>query len=269
MNFQKKIKKVLSFLVPKGYFKEKIKLAFYTLKKPKGTKYEVLNENENFIYKTTFNTIVLYTYEALYSIVADFNYYLHFYKLKKSDIVLDAGANVGVLSIFFSKIVGKTGCIHSFEPDSININWMKKNIDLNKDLENTIKIYDVLLWDKNDWIDFEEAGTVGSSAIWFSGKNNIIKKRAMTIDNWVIENEITKLDFIKMDIEGAEIEALDGCIDTIKNLKPNFAIASYHIVNGEPTYIKVEDFFKKMNYPYKTIVFRKTEIITFAGNAIN
>ena len=68
-----------------------------------------------------------------------------------------------------------------------------------------------------------------------------------------------------MDIEGAEIEALDGCIDTIKSLKPNFAIASYHIVNGEQTYIKVEKFFAKLNYPYKTVRFKSNEVITFAG----
>ena len=72
-----------------------------------------------------------------------------------------------------------------------------------------------------------------------------------------------------MDIEGAEIEALDGCLQTIRDFSPNFAIASYHVVNGEQTYIKVEEFFKNINYPCKTIRFRKNEIITFAGASIS
>ena len=71
-----------------------------------------------------------------------------------------------------------------------------------------------------------------------------------------------------MDIEGAEIEALEGCVQTVQKLSQNFAIASYHFVNGEQTYIKVEEFFKKINYPYKTVRFRKNEIITFAGRSI-
>ena len=81
-------------------------------------------------------------------------------------------------------------------------------------------------------------------------------------------NDINKLDFVKMDIEGAEIEALEGCIVTIKSLSPNFAIASYHIVNGEPTYIKLEKFFEKIKYPYRTVKFRGNEIITFAGPSL-
>ena len=133
------------------------------------------------------------------------------------------------------------------------------NIVVNKIIE------DLLLWNENTLIDFEEAGTVGSSAVWFSGKNKLVKKQAVTLDSWAKERMLTQLDFIKMDIEGAEIEALDGAIEVIKQFSPNSAIASYPIVNGEPTYIKVEEFFKKLNYPYKTITFRGKEIITFAG----
>lgn len=124
----------------------------------------------------------------------------------------------------------------------------------------------MLLWNEDTLIDFEEAGTVGSSAKWFSRNANVVKKQAITIDSWVKQNNINRLDLIKMDIEGAEIEAVEGCLETMRTLKPNFAIASYHIINGEPTYIKLEEFFKKNNYPYKTVTFRGNEIITFAGN---
>ena len=266
MKIKKIIKKILSFIIPKGYTKEKIKLIFYNFNKPKNTVFEILKIQNKTIFKTTFGETTLLTNEGLYTIAEDFNYYEHFYKTKNSDIVLDAGANVGHLSIFFSKKVGTTGQVHCFEPDKYNIEAFKKNIELNKGIESNIFIHDLLLWNENKMIDFEEAGSVGSSAVWFSGKNNVIKKQAITIDSWVTNNDIKQLDFIKMDIEGAEIEALDGCVETIERLKPNFAIASYHIVNDKPTYIKVESFFKKMNYTCKTITFRDNEIITFAGN---
>jgi len=266
MKIKKTIKKTLSFIVPKGYAKEKVKLMFYNLNKPKNTVFEILKIQNKTIFITTFEKTTLLTNEGLYAIVEDFNYYQHFYKVKNNDIVLDAGANVGHLSIFFSKKVGAKGQIYSFEPDNHNIKTFKKNIELNEELENNISIHDLLLWNENKVIDFEEAGSEGSSAVWFSGKNDVVKKQAVTIDSWISKKNIKQLDFIKMDIEGAEIEALEGCVETIKKLKPNFAIASYHIVNDEPTYIKVESFFKKLGYPYKTITFRKNEIITFAGN---
>lgn len=142
---------------------------------------------------------------------------------------------------------------------------MQNNIELNKELHNNIILQDMLLWNKDTFIDFEEAGTVGSSAKWFSGSANVVKKQAITIDSWVKNNNINRLDLIKMDIEGAEIEAVEGCVETMKTLKPNFAIASYHIIDGEPTYHKLEAFFKKNKYPCQTIIFRGNEIITFAG----
>lgn len=140
-----------------------------------------------------------------------------------------------------------------------------KNRQLNSELSGNIRIEELLLWNENKWVDFYEAGTVGSSAVWIPDAGKCVKKEAIRIDDWVVKNNIKKLDFIKMDIEGSELEALEGSVDTIESLKPNFAIASYHIVDGEATYVKVEEFFKKMNYPHKTVRFRKNEIITFAG----
>ncbi|TRX20990.1 FkbM family methyltransferase [Flavobacterium franklandianum] len=240
------------------------------MNKPKNTSYQlVINSENKIVFKTVFKEVSLITNEALYFIVPDFNYYQHFYKVQPNNVVLDAGANCGHLSIFFSKLVGKNGIVYAFEPDTFNIKRINSNKQLNNDLLDNIRIEELLLWNENKLVDFYEAGTVGSSAVWIPDTDKCVKKEAVRIDHWVTKNNIKKLDFIKMDIEGAEIEALDGCVQTIENLKPNFAIASYHIVEGAATYIKVEEFFKKMNYPYKTVRFRKNEIITFAGASVN
>jgi FkbM family methyltransferase len=263
---KKQLKKIISAIFPKGNLKEQIKLVYYSINKPTHTNYELVKGGESKVaFKTVFKEVSLITNEALYFIVPDFNYYQHFYEVKADDVVLDAGANCGHLSIFFSKLVGKNGIVYAFEPDVYNIERINNNRRLNNDLANNIKIEELLLWNENKLVDFYEAGTVGSSAVWIPDVEKCVQKQAVRIDDWIAKNDIKKLDFIKMDIEGAEIEALEGCVQTIENLKPNFAIASYHIVNGEPTYIKVEEFFKKMNYPYKTVRFRKNEIITFAG----
>lgn len=265
---KKQIKKIVSQLFPKGNMKERLKLQYYTIFKPRHVVFQLIDNRGRAAYKTTFGNISVITNEALYQVVADFNYYQHFYKVKPEDIVIDAGANCGHLSIFFSNLVGSAGKIYSFEPDKFNIERIEKNKKLNPDLHDNIQIEDLLLWNKNEFVDFYEAGSVGSSAVWIPDKEHCVSKQAIRIDDWVVSNNIQKLDFVKMDIEGAEIEALEGCIQTIKNLQPNFAIASYHIVNNEQTFIKVENFFASINYPYKTVTFRGNEIITFAGPSL-
>lgn len=263
---KKTIKKGISKIFPKGDFKERVKLFYYNLNKPKHTFFELIKINGNTsINKTTFKELSLNTNEALYFVVPDFDYYQHFYKVKTDDVVIDAGSNCGHLALLFSKLVGKNGLVYAFEPDKFNIDRINANISLNQDLPENIKIQELLLWDENKFVDFYEAGTVGSSAVWIPNIEECVKKEAIRIDDWMLKNKVEKLDFIKMDIEGAEIEALEGCIETIKKHSPNFAIASYHIVNGEKTHIKLEQFFKKLNYPYKTVKFRGDEIITFAG----
>ena len=264
---KKQVKKFLSKLMPKGQAKENIKLFFYNLTAKKGTHFSLADDGKT-RYKTQYKGLDFTTIDALYNIAPDFDFYTHFYQIKPGDVIMDAGANNGYIALYFSKLTGQSGKVYAFEPDSFNINHIKENIALDQTLDDNIIIQDLLLWNENTMVDFYEAGTVGSSAVWKPEGEKLVKKEAVTIDDWVKRNNITQLDFIKMDIEGAEIEAMDGCVETMKSLKPNFAIASYHIVNGEPTYIKMEEFFKKHGYPYKTVTFKKNEIITFAGSAI-
>ena len=253
--------------MPKGLLKEKVKLFFYNMAAKKGTSFSISGAGRR-LFGTKFGRLDFTTIDPLYGIVEDFDFYTHFHQISPGEVILDAGANNGYVALYFSKLAGKNGKVYAFEPDAINIGHIKENMTLDKTLDDNIIIEDLLLWNENTFVDFYEAGTVGSSAVWKPEGEALVKKEAVTIDTWVNRNKITKLDFIKMDIEGAEIEAMDGCVETLKTLSPNFAIASYHIVNGEPTYIKIEEFFAKHNCPFKTVRFKKNEIITFAGPSV-
>ena len=187
----------------------------------------------------------------MYNIVPDFDYYQHFYKVKQGDYVIDAGANFGHLTMYFSFLVGPNGKVFAFEPDERNKKYITSNLLLNPNLPQNIIHYSELLWKKNEWVEFCEAGTVASSAKYFDKNSVRVKKESILLDSWIKNNSIQHLDFIKMDIEGAEIEAMEGSIEMIKSLKPNLAIASYHIINGEPTYVWLEKFFAEINYPFR------------------
>jgi FkbM family methyltransferase len=262
---KKNIRKLLSNFVPKGKIKEILKLWAYNFSASKNVKFGL--NGQYFITKLEGRTFK--TTSPLYKIVNDFDYYTNFYKPNGSDVIIDAGANQGFVSLYFESLLDSEGLVWAFEPDSKNISTFKHNIELNYEKKSKIRIVDFLLWDKNEMVKFHEAGSVGSSAHYMPHDDKIVMKRAITLDQWVKENNISKIDFIKMDIEGAELEAIAGAIETIKKFNPNFAIASYHIINGEHTYIKLEKIFKKIGYPYKTIHFNNKEIITFAGPRIS
>ncbi len=267
MKLKKTIKKAFSNLIPKGSNKEYLKTKYYNLLSKKKIHYSLVKESDLLLFKTKFEKLTFLTKQPLYTITPDFDNYQFYYKVKKGDAVLDAGANVGILSILFSKLVDKNGHVYIFEPDQHNTKMLKDNLSLNK-LQQNYSLHNELLWNTNDEIDFQESGTVASSALWFSGNENIVKKQTVTLDSWCHQNDIRRLDYIKMDIEGAEVAAVEGCKEVIKKFKPNVAIASYHMVNNVPTYIQLEAFFKSINYPFITKKFSGYEIITFAGPCI-
>ncbi|WP_027126481.1 FkbM family methyltransferase [Gelidibacter mesophilus] len=268
MTLKKSIKKTISRLLPKGIFKEKLKMFWYNALASKSIKYKLIEKkNSNLIYETIYEGLNLFTYEPLYTITPDFDNYQHFYKIKSGDVVIDGGANVGILSLLFLMKVGDKGYVHSFEPDQYNIDKLKANFSLNNCSDN-YRIHNELMWNEETEIDFQESGTVASSALWFSGTDGIVKKKTTSLDTWEKINKLERLDFIKLDIEGAEIQAIEGCLALIEKYEPNFAIASYHIVDGKPTYLMLENFFKSINYPCLTKRFGGYEIITFAGSHV-
>lgn len=243
---------------------KRLKLKYYNFQ-IKGFSFSL----EKNIYCSTDNkSWKIFTNTPLYFIVKDVSRYEKFYQVSKGDFVIDAGANEGILTLVYSNKVTCSGKVFAFEPDVINIKRFDYNLGLNKNTSN-ITLFKKGLWNKTGALDFYEAGTVGSSI--FHRDEKSVKKAISTvsIDDFVNSENINRLDFIKMDIEGAEIEVLNGARNTIKSLMPHFAIASYHIVENEVTYKKVEEFFSNMNYPYKTIFYKDGEIITYAGHAHN
>ncbi|GAL67603.1 FkbM family methyltransferase [Jejuia pallidilutea] len=258
----KTIKAILHKLIP-SFVLEIIKLNYYNFKNKTyhfSKRQSLYITHEKGLWKAT-------TLKPLYFLVHDIDKYEAYYHIKKGDVVFDAGANEGALSIIYAKKVGKEGKVFSFEPDAINIKLLNKNLSFNTEIEH-IRLIEKGLWDEEAEIDFFEAGSVGSSMFYEDKNSKRVSIKAISIDSFIANENITKLDFIKMDIEGAEIKALKGAVNTIKKFQPNFAIASYHLVEGKLTHIAVEEFFKSINYPFKTVFYDDSEIITYAGSSV-
>jgi len=261
--FRKRIKRFFSELIPAGKVKERLKCKFYNLANP-----DCIFEIETGVYIMKKEGVFVKGHQDFYSINTSVNRYLSFYKPRLGDFVLDAGSHVGQLSLYFSALVGREGRIFSFEPDDLNRRSQNENLKVNSDLSSQIEIDARLLWDSEKDLYFEELGGVASS-VGSSDALTSVKKKSTSIDLWIEERRIDHLDFVKMDIEGAEIEAILGAEKTIRTLTPNFAIASYHVVRGAKTYKWLEEYFGSIRYPFKTVFFNDGEIITYAGPAID
>lgn len=141
---------------------------------------------------------------------------------QKGDIVFDFGAFTGNTALWFSKAVGDTGHVYSFEPMPDTFTLLSNNIKL-KQLNN-VSVINKAVADENKIVNFSGKSNPGSRIV----NNGGIQIEAISIDNYIKENNIEKADFIKMDIEGAEAQALLGATQTIKKYKPDLAICAYH-----------------------------------------
>lgn len=152
------------------------------------------------------------------------NTYVKFWNglLKSGDIILDAGANVGYYSMLAAKRILPDGKVYSFEPVSSTFKALKKNIELNgfknvtpvnsgvSDSKGKLKIY------------VADITNTGTSSLALQGNFSGITEEAdiITLDEFVVENKIDKIDLIKIDVEGCEYNALKGMEKLIRKEKP-------------------------------------------------
>ena len=146
------------------------------------------------------------------------------FKPQKNEFFIDAGGHNGSTTKDFFQWLqnnnGEGGRSIVFEPNIDNCNICKNN--LHKWDCHNVKIENKGLWHKKETIKFHKEGF--SSCIDSEGDDFI---ETISLDEY-LENEKEPVTFIKMDIEGAELNALKGAEKIIKEHKPKLAISIYH-----------------------------------------
>ncbi len=139
-------------------------------------------------------------------------------EIKEGDVVFDIGANIGYYTLMFAKLVGPKGKVYAFEPDPTNFSLLEKNVKINN-YKNVILINKAV------------GNKTGKIKLYLSEENHGMHrvyeskycKRAVDIDIIKLDdlfNKGIKLNFIKMDIEGAEIDAIKGMSKLLNKNKP-------------------------------------------------
>ena len=134
-------------------------------------------------------------------------------EIKKGDTVIDAGANIGYFTLFFSKLVGEEGKVIAFEPDPINFDILKKNIEQNR--ITNVELVKKGISNKNESMKlYKSAVSGGHSLIKNEWGKEFTTIQTVTLDDYFNDQ---KIDLIKIDVEGFELEVIDGGTKLFKN----------------------------------------------------
>jgi FkbM family methyltransferase len=157
----------------------------------------------------------------------------HTVQVEPGDVVIDAGACWGDTSLFFADLAGPDGRVLAMEFDAHNLEVCHRNAGRNPRVAERIDWVERALWDEpGQRIAYEPAG-YGTRLV--RGWGDSAAAITTTIDDLVAERDLDRVDFIKMDIEGAELQALRGAERTLREHRPKLAIAAYHLADDLAT----------------------------------
>ena len=177
------------------------------------------------------------------------SYCLNKIKFKKSDVVIDCGANAGDLFIELSKYINPKNYI-AIEPNPIDFKCLNLNCP-------SSRIFNLALGDKNDILDFFISTSCGDSSIIRPKVFSEIKKvDVLKLDSLIINLEIKKIKLLKVEAEGYEPEVLLGAKDSLK-------ICDYVAVDGgyerglkeEQTFTEITNYLIKNGFEIFDIYF--------------
>jgi len=178
--------------------------------------------------------------------------------VKIGNVVVDLGANIGYYSLILAKLVGNEGKVFSFEPVPKNFSKLEKNIKLNN--YSNVIAENIAISNFNGQTElFVSQKTIGGSTLYEpkqikSHQNFLpISVSTMTLDNYLkSKTNHENIDFLKIDIEGSEVNALKGATNILKNpkLKILIEISPLHLEDANSSPNELLDLLSQNNFKF-------------------
>lgn len=145
------------------------------------------------------------------------------------DFCIDFGAFMGETSLLMAEKVGDGGKVFAVEFGSSQLGALNRNLGRNATLASRVEVWDRPFWSESN-VGVYVSGQGGTTAISFTPLSNSNTERleTLSLDEAVEVYRVNKLDFIKMDVEGAEYPILKGGVNCLRRFKPKLAISIYH-----------------------------------------
>ena len=200
------------------------------------------------------------------------------FKPNEKLIIIDIGANVGSISLPLAKIFNKSK-IFAIEPTNYAFKKLTKNLNLNKDLKKNISLNQLFLSKKNRptkvWSSWNFDNSNDKHKQHLGTLHSIKKKSYISLANFINLKKINKVDFIKLDVDGHELDVLKSGEKFLKNKKPVIFIEIAPYLYPEFGYKCSEliTYIKKLKYSFYSEELKKiTDIdnyikkITYGGS---
>lgn len=140
--------------------------------------------------------------------------------INSGDVILDVGANIGFHTLYFAELTGVAGKVFAFEPVPVNFNSLQNNTNLNDFSQ--IVLVNKALGNVNEILDIhinEQNQNPGAYNLLETGIKNATVE-CIKGDDYIREHCIQTVNFIKVDVEGFELEVFKGLSNTILKFKP-------------------------------------------------
>jgi len=188
--------------------------------------------------------------------------------LQEGMVCLDVGGNLGYYATLESKKIGKSGRVIVLEPSPLNFKYLTKNLSLQN--QSNYELFNYACGNREGEVQFLISKHSNTSRVLKdhekpSADMNLIKVPVIKLDDFMEKKGIKKLDILRMDVEGYEVEILEGAKDLIRNFQPNIQIEVHLQRLGPKNTKKVLEMFQ--NAGYKNIYFIARELdFAFVGN---
>jgi FkbM family methyltransferase len=140
----------------------------------------------------------------------------------KSSVVYDVGANVGFYTLLASACVGRKGKVLAFEPFDENLMYLERHLRMNQC--GNVQVFDLAVSDRSGKLRFERGTSRETGRLSDEGD---LEVSAVSLDDVAYEVNNPRPDLIKLDVEGAELQVLDGAKRLLREHPPLIFLATH------------------------------------------
>lgn len=149
------------------------------------------------------------------------------FRIQERNVVADVGAHIGIFSVKAARKVSNQGLVIAIEPEEDNYSFLAANKKINR-LENIIPIQGALTDHSGRAPLYSWRGHSGGFSIVEKHSSYCVEVPVFTLDSLARTLHLHKVDFIKIDAEGAELEVLKGGRRMLQEANAKIVVAGYH-----------------------------------------
>jgi FkbM family methyltransferase len=147
--------------------------------------------------------------------------------IQAGQTVFDLGAQAGYHTLHAATLVGPHGRVYAFEPNPLNVGYLRKHIALNR--MSNIVVIEAAVADFDGLSSFDERHNCFSGRL---SENGAISVRTICLDKEVREDRLAMPDYLKIDVEGAEVKVLQGAVEILRKRHPTLLVETHEWIPG-------------------------------------